>query len=492
MRAPTVLTALVAVTLSAADPPAQLLRETREVVLLDGSRIGTWHTTVKEDGTGRLRVATELDLNVRVYGSAVHLRREYADEETSDGRVLNLTVKQLQGHGRQLSLAGTAEGDRMHVVVDGGRIERRLRWGDEVLGLAAQERLLVDRRPKAGDRFTFQRYEPTFNTVVTVQVAVKQPEAIGEKGQKLLRIEFQPDKLEAPGQSIVPPGSVVWVDASWRPLRREMELDGVGKVVILPTGGDASPGPVEEAIDIGLRNLVPLNRRIAMAHAVRNAVFRITLQSDSPAAFARDGHQEIRNVQGSSFDLVIHPVRPVPGTSAGPAADEYATSNYFVDSDDPSVRDMARRAASGATDAWSKAVRIERWVNQAMQPSAGSVLVPASRTARELRGDCRAYALLTAALCRAEGIPSRTALGLLYVERSTKGPCLGFHMWTEVCIGGRWIGLDGTLGQGGVDACHVKISDHSWAATRSLTPLLPADRVLGKMRAEVVSVDGGP
>jgi hypothetical protein len=65
-------------------------------------------------------------------------------------------------------------------------------------------------------------------------------------------------------------------------------------------------------------------------------------------------------------------------------------------------------------------------------------------------------------------------------------------MWTEVCIGGRWIGLDGTLGQGGVDACHVKISDHSWAATRSLTPLLPADRVLGKMRAEVVSVDGGP
>jgi hypothetical protein len=65
-------------------------------------------------------------------------------------------------------------------------------------------------------------------------------------------------------------------------------------------------------------------------------------------------------------------------------------------------------------------------------------------------------------------------------------------MWTEVCIGGRWIGLDGTLGRGGVDACHVKIADHSWAATRSLTPLLPADRVLGKMHADVVSVDGSP
>ena len=185
-------------------------------------------------------------------------------------------------------------------------------------------------------------------------------------------------------------------------------------------------------------------------------------------------------------------MQPVVGASAGPAADEYSAANYFVDSDDPAVRDMAHKATGSETDARAKAIRIERWVNQSMQPAAGSVLVPASRVARELRGDCRAYALLTAALCRAAGLPSRTALGLLYVERGATGPALGFHMWTEVCIGGRWVGLDSTLGRGGVDACHIKISDHSWVATRSLTPLLPADRVLGKMRAEVVSVDGSP
>jgi transglutaminase/protease-like cytokinesis protein 3 len=114
---------------------------------------------------------------------------------------------------------------------------------------------------------------------------------------------------------------------------------------------------------------------------------------------------------------------------------------------------------------------------------------PAGDVARQLRGDCRQYALLMAALCRAEGIPARTALGLLYVEKGRR-PLMGFHMWTEVWIEGQWLGLDATLGQGGVSAAHVKISDQSWHATQSLTPLLPANRILGKMNIRVLSVEG--
>ena len=44
--------------------------------------------------------------------------------------------------------------------------------------------------------------------------------------------------------------------------------------------------------------------------------------------------------------------------------------------------------------------------------------------------------LLTAALCRAQGIPSRTALGLICIERRGQKPALGFHMGTEVWIAG--------------------------------------------------------
>jgi hypothetical protein len=483
---------LATVTAVAADKPAGLIHETWETVLLDGARIGSLHTTFREVGDGgQFRTETDLDLSFRCYGAEVRMKREFATEESSAGVVSAVSMKQLQDRGRQLTLQGTVEDGRLHVVVDGGRIERRIPWSDNVLGLAAQERLLVDRRPKPGDQFTFLRYEPTFNTVVTVRVTAKQPEPVGDAGAKLLRVELVPNRIEAAGTSIQPPGSVVWLDGGFRPARREIELDGVGKVLLKRTTKEIATGAPDKPSDIGLRNLVAVNRRISDPHSTRSAVYRITLKGEPASAIVHDAHQDIRNVKGDTFELHVHPPRPERGASAGPAADEYLSRNYYVDSDNGNIREITRRATAGEQDAWSKALRIERWVSKAMRPSSGAELAPASQIARDLTGDCRAYALLTAAMCRAAGIPSRTAIGLIYTEREASDPKFGFHMWTEVNIGGRWIGLDSTLGRGGVGACHIKISDHSWYATRSLTPLLPVNRVLGKLSVEIVRIEAG-
>jgi hypothetical protein len=69
---------------------------------------------------------------------------------------------------------------------------------------------------------------------------------------------------------------------------------------------------------------------------------------------------------------------------------------------------------------------------------------------------------------------------------------MAFHMWTEVWVKGQWFAIDATLGQGSIGAAHIKIADHSWYDTQSLTPLLPVVRVLGKMDIEIVSVNGVP
>jgi transglutaminase-like putative cysteine protease len=62
-------------------------------------------------------------------------------------------------------------------------------------------------------------------------------------------------------------------------------------------------------------------------------------------------------------------------------------------------------------------------------------------------------------------------------------------MWTEVWIDGQWLGLDGTLGLGTVSAAHLKIADHSWHDTSSLTPLLPVNRILGKISIAVLRTE---
>jgi transglutaminase/protease-like cytokinesis protein 3 len=109
----------------------------------------------------------------------------------------------------------------------------------------------------------------------------------------------------------------------------------------------------------------------------------------------------------------------------------------------------------------------------------------ADHVARTLEGDCTEHAVLSAAMCRAAGVPSRTAVGLIYVD-SGRDPVFGFHMWTEAWTGESWRPIDATLGRGFVGATHLKIADHSWHDTQSLTPLLPVFRVLGKVGIEVL------
>jgi hypothetical protein len=479
------------------EQPGTLLEEIWEAVHVEGAKVGFVHTTVRRlegEGPKRLRAAADLDLTFKRHGALMRAHMEQGTEETEAGKVLGVFMRQWHDRGRQLVLTGALEDGRLHVRIDGGRIERRIRWSDDVVGLYRLEHLFQQRRPKAGDRFHVLRYEPTLNTVVTVRVLVKDPEEVSGTGARrpLLRVEMTPDKIEVPGARVQLPLVVWWLDGNFMPVRRQTELEGLGTLLLTRTTREEATGrraaPAHLA-DIGLRTLIPLNRAISRPHATRSAVYRITLREDPDpgTALAHDGHQDVRNLRDNTLDLYVHPVRynPRRGEKPEPPSAEFLESCPYINSDDERVKEIARRAAGAEKDPWKKARRFEGWVRQNMRPDNTAPLVPAGQVARTLRGDCRLYALLTAALCRAEGIPSRTAVGLLYVEKNQR-PLLGFHMWTEVWIDGQWLGLDGTLGLGGVGATHIKIADHSWHDTHSLIPLLPVARILGKITVEVV------
>ncbi len=153
------------------------------------------------------------------------------------------------------------------------------------------------------------------------------------------------------------------------------------------------------------------------------------------------------------------------------------------------MRDLARQAVGPEQDAWKKARRVERWVYLHVRHDNTVPFTTAGKVAEDLRGDCRQKAMLAAAMCRAAGVPSRTAVGLIYADITDRGPVMAFHMWTEVYVAGQWLAIDGTLGQGSVGADHVKIADSSWFNVESQTPLLPVARVLGKVAIQVVRVN---
>jgi transglutaminase-like putative cysteine protease len=488
---------------AAAEPQGKLVEDVWEVAHLGGARAGFFHTTVREiDRGGRkvLRTTMQMELTLQRGSATVQLRAATGTEETPEGKVTAVFMRLPQDR-KALVLSGTVEGEGLHVTVDGGRIDKVIRWDEKVIGLAKQERLFKEKTFKPGDRFRYLSYEPTINAVVTVRGKVGEEEEVETlKGKKsLVRVELTPDKVEVPGASVQLPGMVLWLDKEGTPVRRQMEFPGLGQVVSQRTSravAEARGGAVARAADILDNTLIPLDRAIRQPHATSSVVYRITVKDDTEpgTAFAQDARQQIKNLKGNTFELHVRAVR-APQRVADPNAEaepEFLKSCYWLNGNDERVRALAQQAVGEETDPLRKARRIERWVEENVRNDNAVGFAPADEVARSLRGDCRQHAMLAAALCRAAGVPSRTAVGLVYTTDRQKGPVMAFHMWTEVWVRGQWLAIDPTLGQGSIGAAHVKIADSSWHDVQDLKPMLPVARVLGKVRIDVVSVNGTP
>jgi hypothetical protein len=497
--------------LHAQAPAPKLIKETWDAAYLEGARAGYFHARVEEverDGKKLIRTSLAMNLKLKRYKEVVALRMETGCDETAEGKVVGVSMTQFLDKGK-LTLAGEVRDGKLLVKSPNDPTGKAVPWNDDALGLYAQDRMYQQRKVKPGDRFDFLNYELALMAPLKVRVVVKDPEEVDllevkkddgkprvERARKaLLRVEAVPDKVEIGGKEIALPSAVSWLDKDFQPARAEMELPGLGRLTLYrTTQAVAEEEGVAPALlpDLGLTSLITLNRAIDAPHEARSIVYRVTVKGDAdPAsAFCRDGRQQARNVKDSTFELHVKAVRePGPVDRPEEAKEEFLKANFFLDSDDEKVKELARKAAGDEANPWRRAQRIEKWVHDNMTEDNAVGFTTASQIARERKGDCRQHAMLTAAMCRAAGVPARTALGLVYVKLPDRGPVLGFHMWTEVLVKGQWLGLDATLGQGGVGPAHLKISDHSWAGTQTLAPLLPVLRVLGKLSVEVVRVE---
>jgi transglutaminase-like putative cysteine protease len=522
----------------------KLIRDIWDAAYLEGTRAGHIHTTVREidrDGKKLYQTNVTLELTLRRFQDVIKQQMQSGTVETADGKVTAVSMSQTLGKEQQLELHGAVQGKQLAVKVSGKmNMDKLIPWNEQVIGLYREQQIFKEKAVKPGDKFSYLHYEPVVNAVVTIQVAVKDQEIVDVTGikQKLLRAEAMPEKI----MGVQLPLTVFWLDKDFQVIRSQVDMPGLGKLTLARTTREVALSPVTAAkiTDIGLTQLIPLNRRIPRAHDSSAAVYRITLPADDePAkAFAgpdfyvtvnghmisqeemlgltlKDGkvvaklngealdfstiqvstadtRQQAKNAKGKSFELHVKALRkPLPMKDAPAAAAEFLKSNYFVNSEDAKVQELAKKAVATEKDPWQKALRIEKWVHDNMKiQNFTEAMATSDHVARTLEGDCTEYAMLTAAMCKAVGVPARTALGFVYVD-AAKGPVFGYHMWTEVYVQGQWLALDATLGRGSVGAGHIKITDHSWHDTRSLAPLLPVMRVmLGKPAIEVIRVEG--
>ena len=142
----------------------------------------------------------------------------------------------------------------------------------------------------------------------------------------------------------------------------------------------------------------------------------------------------------------------------------------------------------GSPHAVETARRIHRFVSTSFDYKLGASLFSDSRTAlREMRGDCSEAAVLTAALLRAAGIPSRVVMGYATLG---KGVFIG-HAWTEAWLGGEWVGVDAALREFPTGAERLALARLSGARDMQVEAANLMIRMLANLDIEIEEASAG-
>jgi len=148
-----------------------------------------------------------------------------------------------------------------------------------------------------------------------------------------------------------------------------------------------------------------------------------------------------------------------------------AEPTRYLESDDEHVALLAKRAVGETKDAAEAAKKIEKFVAEYIENRSLSVgYASAAEVAASRQGDCSEFAVLSAAMCRAVGIPAQVVVGVAYVSDFAGQEGFRAHVWMQAYIGDKWVGLDPALkasGLDGYDAGHIALSADSLLRLRS-------------------------
>jgi hypothetical protein len=468
-------------------------QESWDAIYLGGAKIGYIHTFVqKVPNRGReyLRVRIDMEQRVKRRDDISVTKLMYGTIETLDGQVLRLDTRTQAGGNQDLRAHGDVIGGKMELILENGGQRRSLiiPWSPEIRGPYAAEQSMARQPMKEHETRSLKMFIPDLNKVseLTLQSRTIEPVLMGDGSKRpLLRVDLT-NVID--GQPRPELESRAYADDQGQILKSEQDV--MGGIVYYRTTKQAALAPGGLAkFDLILESVIKTGRKIPNPDQTRDIKYRLTLKDSEPVqVFPNDGRQTIQpdGTKGSAV-LEVKSAGPLEGAATDEPDPKYLESNALVTSDDTQVRRLAKRATEGVVGPWEKATRINHWVYENMRQNANFkvAFAAANAVARNLSGDCTEHAVLAAAMCRAEGIPSRVAVGLIYVD-SLEG--FGYHMWHEVFVNHRWVALDASFDQSAVDAVHIKLSCTSLDGVSPFEAFLPLARVMGKLSIEPIEL----
>src|SRR3989344_4867567 len=137
----------------------------------------------------------------------------------------------------------------------------------------------------------------------------------------------------------------------------------------------------------------------------------------------------------------------------------FTEPNEFMQSEDPEIIKLANQLAEGSDDLYDVVFKISKWTNNNINYSLETLTAELQQNSlwvlQNKKGVCDELTVLTIAMLRSMGIPTRFVSGSSYTNVIGD---FGNHAWLESYFPQYgWLPFDPTYGQYGfVDATHIK------------------------------------
>lgn len=468
-----------------------VLRDDWFIVQMRGQRVGYSHVveTVRlVDDKPHYIVDSTFQMSLSRFGQRLTARMTLLTEEDDAGRLLRYTATSTNPPASQVTSSGVLNGETLHITSHAGesKTEKTVTLPPGIKSVHWADRQLREGDLNVGETKSFEVFEPQLGQVTTLTL-----KRLEDERRRVWNGATKDVAHVVMTQSLLPGiEEHLYLDEQMTPV--VMASPVLGMETFRVDKKEALRELPAADLDIAVETLIRVSP-IERPHETKQVVYRIEVEGGWPEDAALDGErQTLRRLDATKAELTVRRISPhaaATNRSTLEVDPEFTGASRFLEVGDEIVQELARQGVGEARTPVDRALALEKFVHAAIDAkNFSTAMATASEVARSREGDCTEHAVLLAALLRASGIPSRVAIGLVYIPN---GPAFGGHMWTEAYLGSTWVPLDATLGRGGVGAAHIKLSDSSLSA-EAVVPaaeFAPLMHLLWRMKIEVVDVE---
>ena len=458
--------------LIAVSAPAFAATETQYLaVFMEGKKIGHAVHTRAEAG-GEVTTSDDVSITISRLGFPVTIQMGETSVETTAGKPLRFESTQQLAVMASMKVAGTIkDGGVVDVtsISSGAEQKSTMPWPSGAVMAEGLRLLSLKKGLKTGTEYTVDIFSPGVMQAVNAKVAIGETKAVDLLG-RVVKLTEVTTIVSMPGAGQMT--STTYVDDEVRALKSVMPIAGMQvEMVDCPKEFALSDNDVLDLID---KMFVKSPEPIEDVGSAVSITYTLNPGKGADFTIPTTDNQTAQRLPDGKISLTIKPVTvssggTLPYQGNDPKLLEAIKPTRFLQSDDKRIVELARQAVGDAKDATQAARKIESFVARYIDNKSMSVgYASAIEVAESRQGDCSEFAVLTAALCRAVGIPAQVVVGIAYVKDFAGLQGFGGHAWAQAYVGadakgasGKWIGLDAAFksgGRGGYDPGHIALA----------------------------------